>query len=115
MPLLIEKSAFDPAGKEDGLRLLVTRFKPYGLGKKDYDLWLRDLSPSTGLVKGFLAEKLTWPRFAAAYRREIRGQTSLLKTLRRLSDEGRALTLLCACPTPERCHRRLLRDAISKA
>jgi len=115
MPLLIEKSAFAPAGKEDGLRLLVTRFKPYGLGKKDWDLWLRDLSPSAALVKGFLAGKTNWKKFASGYRKEIAAQKSLLRTLKFMSDEGRPISLLCACEKPDQCHRRLLRDAIAKA
>lgn len=115
MPLLIEKSAFAPAGKEDGLRLLVTRFKPYGLGKKDWDLWLTDLAPSKALVKGFLAGKMKWKAFASAYRKEIAPQKSLLRTLRFMSEEGRPITLLCACDKPDQCHRRLLRDAIGKA
>lgn len=115
MPLLIEKGAYAPAGKEDGLRLLVTRFKPYGLGKKDYDLWLRDLSPSAALVKGFQAGKLDWKRFAGQYRKEIEAQKSLLRMLKFMSDEGRPITLLCACAKPDQCHRRLLRDAIERA
>ena len=115
MPLLIEKSAFAPAGKEDGLRLLVTRFKPYGLGKKDWDLWLTDLAPSKALVKGFHAGTMGWKRFASAYRKEIAAQKSLLRTLKFMSDEGRPITLLCACAKPDQCHRRLLRDAVEKA
>ncbi|MFO0986227.1 MAG: DUF488 family protein [Alphaproteobacteria bacterium] len=115
MPVLIEKSAFAPAGKGDGLRLLVTRFKPFGLGKKDWHLWLADLAPSKALVKGFLAGTMSWKDFAARYKKEIAGQKSLLRTLRFLSGEGRPITLLCACDTPDRCHRRLLRDAIEKA
>ena len=115
MPLLIEKSAFAPAGREDGLRLLVTRFKPYGLGKKDWDLWLTDLAPSKALVKGFHADKMSWKDFAARYKKEIAAQKSLLRTLRFMSAEGRRITLLCACDKPDQCHRRLLRDAIEKA
>jgi uncharacterized protein YeaO (DUF488 family) len=115
MPLLIEKSAFAPAGPEDGLRLLVTRFKPYGLCKKDWDLWLTDLAPSKALVKGFHAGKMAWKRFASAYRQEIDEQKSLLRLLKHMSAEGRPITLLCACEKPDQCHRRLLRDAIEKA
>ena len=115
MPVLIEKSAFAPAGKGDGLRLLVTRFKPFGLGKKDWHLWLADLAPSKALVKGFLAGTMSWKDFAARYKKEIAAQKSLLRTLRFMSAEGRRITLLCACDKPDQCHRRLLRDAIEKA
>ena len=115
MPLLIEKNAVAPAGREDGLRLLVTRFKPYGLGKKDWDLWLTDLAPSKALVKGFLAGKMTWARFASAYRKEVAAQKSLLRTLKFMSGEGRRITLLCSCDKPDQCHRRLLRDAIERS
>jgi uncharacterized protein YeaO (DUF488 family) len=115
MPLLIEKGAYAPAEKSDGLRVLVTRFKPYGLGKNDWDLWLADLAPSAGLVKGFKAGRLGWARFASAYRAEMKARRSLLRMLKFMSDEGRAITLLCACEKPDHCHRRLLRDAIERA
>lgn len=115
MPLSIEKSAFAPAGKDDGLRVLVTRFKPYGLGRKDWDLWLTDLAPSKALVKGFLAGQMNWKRFAADYKKEIAAQKSLLRTLRFMSEEGRTITLLCSCGNSDQCHRRVLRDAIEKA
>ena len=115
MPLLIEKNAYAPAARADGLRLLVTRFKPRGIGKADYHLWLRDLAPSAALVKGFHAGTVDWRAFAKRYRGEVQRHKSLLRTLRLMSDEGRPLTLLCACERPDRCHRSLLRDAIAKA
>jgi uncharacterized protein YeaO (DUF488 family) len=66
-------------------------------------------------VKGFLAGKMKWKTFASSYRKEIAAQKSLLRTLKFMSDEGRPITLLCACEKPDQCHRRLLRDAIEKA
>ena len=42
------KRIYEPAGKDDGLRVLVDRLWPRGIAKKKarIDLWLRDLSPS---------------------------------------------------------------------
>ena len=45
------KRIYEPAGKDDGLRVLVDRLWPRGIAKQKahIDLWLRDLSPSDGL------------------------------------------------------------------
>ncbi len=45
------KRIYEPAGKDDGLRVLVDRLWPRGIAKKKarIDLWLRDLSPSDEL------------------------------------------------------------------
>ena len=45
------KRIYEPASKDDGLRVLVDRLWPRGIAKKKahIDLWLRDLSPSDAL------------------------------------------------------------------
>jgi uncharacterized protein YeaO (DUF488 family) len=45
------KRVYEPASKDDGLRVLVDRLWPRGIAKKKahIDLWPRDLSPSDAL------------------------------------------------------------------
>jgi uncharacterized protein YeaO (DUF488 family) len=45
------KRAYEPASKDDGLRILVERLWPRGVSKQkaQIDLWLKALAPSTEL------------------------------------------------------------------
>ena len=45
------KRAYEPASKDDGLRILVERLWPRGVSKEKakIDLWLKALAPSTEL------------------------------------------------------------------
>ena len=53
------KSIHTPAVPDDGLRVLVTRFRGRGLPTSRYDLWLPSLGPSEELLHGFLEGKIT--------------------------------------------------------
>ncbi len=121
------KSIHTPAVPEDGLRVLVTRFRGRGLPKSRYDLWLPSLGPSEELLHGFLEGKITWAGFSKQYRRELwadgpvddknrssknHGQKGLLRLLRFLSLRE-PLTLLCHCAEDAKhCHRHLLRQTL---
>jgi uncharacterized protein YeaO (DUF488 family) len=107
---------------DDGLRILVTRFRGRGMPKSRYDLWLPSLGPSEELLADF--GKVSWAVFSRRYREELwldgevdernrvsknHGQKGLLRTLRFLSRRHR-LTLMCHCDEDaEHCHRHLLR------
>ena len=45
----------DPRGPQDGLRVLITRYRPRGLKKADetWDVWIKDLAPSAELLADF--------------------------------------------------------------
>ena len=49
------KRIYEPAAKDDGLRVLVDRLWPRGIAKAEarIDLWLRDVSPSHALRHKF--------------------------------------------------------------
>ena len=115
MPVRYEKSAYDPIDPAtDGVRIVATRFWPRGLGAAARDLYLPDLAPSEDLLRDFQSETIAWPAFRQRYRAEMRGQRSLIRTLHWLSDRGETLTVMCACETPDRCHRSLLAGLIEK-
>jgi len=47
------KSVWDPMKKEDGLRILSTRFRGRGLPKSRYDVWMANLAPTEKTFKYF--------------------------------------------------------------
>ena len=60
------KRAYEAATPADGRRILIDRLWPRGVKKADaaIDLWLKDLSPSTGLRKWFGHEPARWEEFS---------------------------------------------------
>lgn len=118
------KTAIEP---EDGLRVLVARFRGHGVPKTRYDLWLPSLGPSEELLHRFLGKKITWATFSKEYQQELwtdgpvdeknktsknHGQKGLLRLLRFISQQQR-VTLLCHCDEDtEHCHRHLLQKML---
>jgi uncharacterized protein YeaO (DUF488 family) len=93
------KRVYEPAGKDDGLRVLVDRLWPRGIAKRKahIDLWLRDLSPSDGLRRMVHADPAKWGEFVKAYGRELKQEPArtALADLRKLP-RSRPVTLLYA-------------------
>ena len=109
----------DPKEKDDGVRLLVCRFRPRGVRREDepWDTWLPQLGPSKELhaaVYGKHGPPISWEEYASRYLEEMKSQTFWIGALRERVLRGETLTLLCssACDDPSRCHRTLLRDLI---
>lgn len=128
--MLLTKSVTSPIRRDDGLRILATRFRGRGLATDRYDVWMPSLGPSEKLLRQVLSGKLAWPKFLRAYREELfmggrvdarnatiknHGQKFVLRLIKRLS-ETQNVTLLCHCAEDEtRCHRHELRKLILKA
>jgi uncharacterized protein (DUF488 family) len=69
-----------------------------------------ELGPSDRLLDAF-RRGLPFEEYAPAYRALIAERGVLPEALERLRQHQRP-ALLCACPTAERCHRRLLAEAL---
>jgi uncharacterized protein YeaO (DUF488 family) len=67
------KRVYEPAARDDGLRVLVDRLWPRGIAKAKahIDQWLKDVSPSDALRKRFHGNPEMWNEFVAAYGREL--------------------------------------------
>jgi uncharacterized protein YeaO (DUF488 family) len=93
------KRVYEPASKDDGLRVLVDRLWPRGIAKRKahIDLWLRDLSPSDALRRMVHADPTKWDDFVKAYGRELKQgpARTAFANLRKLP-RGRPVTLLYA-------------------
>ena len=112
----------DPAGPDDGFRLLVTRYRPRGLKKADetWDAWEPDLGPSKELhaaAYGKGQNPIPWNVYRGRYLIEMRRQKPLIDQLARRSLAGETITLLCssACVRESRCHRSILKELIDAA
>ena len=113
--------------KNDGLRILVTRFRGRGLPASRYDVWMPNLGPSERLLSAVQHGKISWAQFSREYRKELyldgpidrrsrtiknHGQKFTLRLVKQLARAGR-VTLVCHCAKDQaQCHRRLLRTLI---
>src|SRR5437660_7805924 len=111
----------DPRNARDGWRVLICRYRPRALPKKDetWDAWYSQLGPSRELHADFYGKNsppITWDEYRRRYLAEMHGeeQQELISGLADLVLEGKTITLLCssACEDETRCHRTLLRELI---
>lgn len=104
---------YDPPGPKDGLRVLVMRYWPRGIKKERVELWLKELSPSPGLIKRWQGKKISWEEFRAGYLKEMAAPevSSFLDELCTVARE-KSITLLCGCPDERRCHRSVLKELV---
>lgn len=125
IPIRIDKHARLNPQPADGYRLLVTRYWLRGLKRENINLWYKELAPSEKLLSQYSAylnvdhteEQImayhdTW---SAMYRIEMNNQQELINQLAERHLSGDTLTLLCACHSPDRCHRKLLVEIIKEA
>lgn len=90
------KRVYEPAGTQDGYRILVDRLWPRGLSKQDanVDLWLKEIAPSSPLRKWFGHDAKKWVSFQKKYIAELESNTDLVEQLRTLRKDKRTITLV---------------------
>ena len=124
------RSVWADRKKDDGLRILATRFRGRGLPTNRYDVWMPSLGPSEQLLRSVLDGTIDWKTFAKRYREELyldgpiddrsdtiknHGQKSTLRLLKALGQQQN-VTLLCHCDEDAtQCHRFLLEKEILRA
>ena len=98
MPVAI-KRAYDKPSPEDGVRVLVDRLWPRGIGKEEarIDHWLKDLAPSAALRKWYHSSA-NWELFRKRYFRELctPEASAALETLYDLIGRHKQVTLVYA-------------------
>lgn len=112
----------DPAEPDDGLRVLICRYRPRGVSKdqETWELWHPQLGPSKqlhGAVYTENASKIPWPQYRRQYLSEQRKNKALIDSLAAHVRAGKTVTLLCssACVRESRCHRSLLKELIEQS
>jgi uncharacterized protein YeaO (DUF488 family) len=129
--MLRTKSVHSPIAPEDGLRILVARFRGRGMPKDRYDVWMANLGPSERLLRAYQRGEVSWREYTRRYKSEIGGESSrfdernptiknlgqkfTLRLIEHLSRQGN-VTLLCHCDEDtKRCHRHLLKPLIERS
>jgi len=105
------KRAYDPAGPEDGTRILVDRLWPRGLSRDQakVDQWLKDVAPSADLRRWFGHDPAKWAEFRKRYEAELARNPSL-EELRALIRRERRVTLLFGARDVEHNNAVVLRE-----
>lgn len=124
MPILTRRWNDPPHPEGEGLRVLVTRYRPRGVSKADetWDRWIPALGPSPALlaaVDGKGREAIAWSTYKIGYLKEMRGaepQRQIAELAGRVA-RGETVTLICSarCVREARCHRSLLKSLIESA
>jgi uncharacterized protein YeaO (DUF488 family) len=109
------KRAYEPAQKNDGLRILVDRLWPRGISKAKakLDLWLKDIGPSTELRKWFGHDPKRWKEFVSRYNNELNSKKDDLKMLKVKSKRG-AVTLVYGARDKEHNEALVIENKIKK-
>lgn len=90
------KRAYDPESPDDGFRVYIDRLWPRGLSHTTfhYDLWDKEIAPSTELREWFHADpENRWPEFAARYKAELTKSTAFNELKLTIADKKRVTHL----------------------
>jgi uncharacterized protein YeaO (DUF488 family) len=89
------KRAYDSTEAEDGIRFLVDRLWPRGIGKDKLkvDAWLKNVAPSTELRKWFGHDPSKWSEFRRRYFSELKASPNEWRPIIEAERKG-AVTLL---------------------
>jgi uncharacterized protein YeaO (DUF488 family) len=109
------KRVRDPAGDDDGYRVLVDRLWPRGVSRERarLDEWARDLAPSDSLRRWFGHEPGRFAEFARRYRHELASRRAELAALRRQARHGR-VTILYGAHDPEHNNAVVLAEVLRR-
>ena len=107
------KSIYAAKTKEDGRRILITRYYPRGVKKEHFDDWIRELAPSKELLKQYKEGKISWNKFEKKFLIQMNDEESAMK-LQVLSTQAKKepITLLCYEKNNHECHRHLVYDLL---
>ena len=112
----------DPTSPDDGLRLLICRYRPRGVRKQDepWDAWCPALAPSKELhaaVYGKAGPAIDFDEYARRFRVEMAPRGYWIAGFAERVRAGETITLLCssACTDEACCHRSIVKELIEAA
>ncbi len=110
------KRVYDECSEDDGVRILVDRLWPRGIGKDELkiDLWLRDIAPSNELRRWFGHRLKRWSEFKRRYHAELEEKKGLIKYIKELEKEKKTITLLYSAKDPIRNNAIALKEYLEK-
>ena len=96
------KRAYESKEKTDGFRILVDRLWPRGLKKEDldFDVWLKEVAPSSALRKWFNHDVEKWETFRSKYIAEL-NQSASINELKSILSKHKTITLIYSAKDEE--------------
>lgn len=109
------KRAYEQPAPTDGIRVLVDRLWPRGLGKRQVaaEIWLKDAAPSDALRRWFGHDPNRWDAFRAKYRAELARRGEVLAQLDELRRRG-PLTLVYSARDEAHNQAVVLREVLEE-
>lgn len=109
------KRAYEKPTRDDGQRIFVERLWPRGLSKNHarFDLWLKDLAPSTELRQWFGHDPARWPEFKKRYWAELRQKKDAVHLLKEKSKHG-SVTLVYGAKDQEHNSALALKEFLKR-
>ena len=122
------KSLRQPEDSSDGLRILITRFRPRYVkkGNENWDAWYRELAPSRQLwYDYFKSNKIDWNQYRERFIVQMRDNPKSIELIHWLSrfenknnknnknNNKNNITLICFCQNEKSCHRSIVKDLAS--
>ena len=117
MKIIFIKRAYEPSDPDDGYRVYVDRLWPRGLSHDSfhYDLWDKDIAPSTELRKWFHENtSAEWTDFEKKYTDELNRNSAFQEFTKLLSDKP-VVTLLYSSHDTLHNNAVVLRDLLTKS
>lgn len=111
------RRAYEPSSPDDGYRIYVDRLWPRGLSHQTfhYDLWDKEIAPSTQLREWFHADPdIRWEEFEARYRAELLANPAYASLRHTLAPYPK-ITLLYSSHDPIRNNAAVLRSLLQTA
>ena len=92
---VVIKRIYEPAGSDDGYRILVDRLWPRGIKKEaaEIDQWIKEVAPSAALRTWFGHDPAKWSEFQKRYKNELKDNTAW-DELQALAQAKQKITLL---------------------
>lgn len=110
------KRVYEDMSEDDGFRVLVDHLWPRGMKKEHlhYDLWAKDITPSTGLRKWFHEDiPDRWHDFETMYEKEL-SESVAVKDFVKTIKPHKVVTLLYASRETEYNHANILKSYLEK-
>ena len=106
----LERVYDDPEGTTGGYRVFVDRLWPRGESKEKfhYDLWTKEIAPSTELREWYHADPATrWPEFERRYQSELAANPAATRLINDLKGKPE-IVLLYSSRDPDHNNARIL-------
>jgi uncharacterized protein YeaO (DUF488 family) len=108
------KRSYEKPGKEDGTRILIDRLWPRGMTKQKLRAeWMKDIAPSTDLIKWFGHDPKRWDGFQKKYKEQLKDKKDLVGILKKISSKG-TLTLVYSAKDEEHNNAIVLKEVLGR-